>query len=910
MVINPSRRRIRVPAFLLAAIAALWLPAPVAAPGERLRILAANTVTETGILEALVDRFRTLHPGLEVTIIPAGALTVLERGRNGEADLLLTHHPQGEELFINDGYGLLRTSVMYNEFAILGPPRDPLRITQERDLMVVLRKLAKNQVPFMAPGLRSGTSSKLNQLWIMAGVEPNWVGYEVTDTSANATLQNAALFGSYTFADLGTYLTNRKALGGNLVPLYRDHVLLRNYYAALVVRLRAVPGVNEHVATAFHDFLISDEGQTLIREFGEKRFGAQLFVPAAHLDDGLRARRMQEQLDRQGRNILMLVSALLMLILLLGLALWLFVRIRHSERRRRQSEERFELAVAGSNDGIWDWDMERNSAFFSPRLRQILGIADNAERVVEPRLILLCHAHPADRSRLDTRLDYFIRGESKEPLLEVEFRLDRGDEPRWVLLRGKALRDEQGHAKRLSGSLSDITDRKKQAAALEHQALHDALTGLPNRRLLHDRLSHALQSARKQDGILALIVMDLDRFKDINDTLGHHIGDLLLQQVCARLIRLVRPSDTVARLGGDEFALLLPGADEVYARHVSQKVMLALNKLFEIGNHQLYVGGSLGIALYPQHGDDVPALIQHADVAMYQAKRSNSGCSVYDVQQDRHSVQRLELEKDLREAIENDTLELHYQPKVDLRSGAMIGVEALLRWTHPQHGPVPPNELIPMSEETGLIKPLTMWVLNAALYQCSEWRRAGMELNVAVNLSVWNLQDPSLVDSIRAALATWGVPAASMGLEITESGMMADPERALVTLNALDAMGIELAVDDYGTGFSSLAYLHRLPVDSLKIDKSFVMDMVANADNSTIVRSTIDLAHGLGVKVVAEGVETEQAYQQLRDMGCDTAQGYYIGRPKPAAAIARLFQGAVAQVVPIRTAPRSDLSRS
>jgi diguanylate cyclase (GGDEF)-like protein/PAS domain S-box-containing protein len=900
-----------MPALLLAAIATLWMPvaAGADASGGRLRILVANTVTETGILEALVARFRASRPDLEVVIIPAGALTVLERGQRGEADLLLTHHPQGEELFVNDGYGSLRTSVMYNEFAILGPSRDPLRITQERDLMVALRKLAKNQVPFMAPGLRSGTTTKLNQLWIMAGVEPAWVGYEITDTSASATLQNAALFGAYTFADLGTYLTSRKALEGSIVPLYRDHVLLRNYYSALVVRGKAVPGVNERAATAFHDFLISDEGQSLIREFGEKRFGAQLFVPAAHLDDGLRARRMQEQLDRQERNILALIGVALLLALALALALRLFVGIRRSEQSRRHSEERFELAVAGSNDGIWDWDVATDSAFFSPRLREILGIADNAERVADPRLTLLNQVHPADRSRLDTRLGYFIRGESREPLLEAEFRVERGDEPRWVLLRGKALRDEEGRAKRLSGSLSDITDRKKQAAALEHQALHDALTGLPNRRLLHDRLSHALQSARKQDGILALIVMDLDRFKDINDTLGHHTGDLLLQQVCARLVRLVRPSDTVARLGGDEFALLLPGADEVYARHVSQKVMLALNKLFEIGNHQLYVGGSLGIALYPPHGDDVPALIQHADVAMYQAKRTNSGCSVYDVQQDRHSVHRLSLEKDLREAIENDTLELHYQPKVDLRNGAMIGVEALLRWTHPQHGPVPPNELIPMSEETGLIKPLTMWVMNAALHQCSEWRRTGIDLNVAVNLSVWNLQDPSLVDSIRAALATWGVPAASLGLEITESGMMADPERALITLNALDAMGIELAVDDYGTGFSSLAYLHRLPVDSLKIDKSFVMDMTTNADNSTIVRSTIDLAHGLGVKVVAEGVETEQAYQQLRDMGCDTAQGYYIGRPKPAAAIARLFQGTAAQVVPLRPTPRSELSR-
>ena len=433
--------------------------------------------------------------------------------------------------------------------------------------------------------------------------------------------------------------------------------------------------------------------------------------------------------------------------------------------------------------------------------------------------------------------------------------------------------------------------------AMEHQARHDALTGLPNRAQLLDRLRQAIHADGDRRTPLTLIVMDLDRFKGINDALGHHVGDLVLQQVGARLRELLRPADTMARLGGDEFALLLPETDEHQARDAARKIILALKRPCVVGRHHLCVGGSLGIAVFPRHGEDAQALIQHADTAMYAAKQSNTGYAVYDPERDRRSFKQLELENDLRDAIDGDLLELCYQPMVDLRSGTVTGVEALLRWNHPSYGVISPDVVIPIAELTGLIQPLAVWVLNTALRQCAEWRRAGLDLNIAVNLSAWNLQDPALVDNVRSALNVWKVPAARLELEITESAMMAEPERAREVVGRLNAMGIRLAIDDFGAGFSSLAYLKKLPVSSLKIDKSFILGIAWDDSDTKIVRSTIDLAHDLGLKVVAEGVESEAVRARLVTLGCDTAQGYHLSHPLPTPALVQWLRTSAARPV-------------
>lgn len=422
-------------------------------------------------------------------------------------------------------------------------------------------------------------------------------------------------------------------------------------------------------------------------------------------------------------------------------------------------------------------------------------------------------------------------------------------------------------------------EQKRTERAVQHLAYYDTLTDLPNRTLLQDRLQQAILAAKRDKKTLALLVMDLDRFKEINNILGHHYGDLVLQQVGPRLREVLRESDTVARLGGDEFAVLLLSIGLDGAILTAEKILRHFLTPFVVDCLSLEVGTSIGISLFPEHGDDANTLLRRADMAMYEAKQQSTGYAVYSPQHERHNSSHLILMGDLRHAIDRNELFLQYQPKIDLRNRSIIGVEALVRWQHPSRGTVPPDQFIPLSEQGGLIKPLTLWVLKAALSQCHAWHQAGLKLSVAVNLSARNLQDPQLPDQVARLLQAYDLGPGWLHLEITESVIMADPTRAMEILNQLSKMEIHLSIDDFGTGYSSLGYLKKLPVDEIKIDKSFVKEMAVEKDDAMIVRSTIDLAHNLGLKVVAEGIETQEIYDRLVALGCDAAQGYYISRP-------------------------------
>ncbi len=429
------------------------------------------------------------------------------------------------------------------------------------------------------------------------------------------------------------------------------------------------------------------------------------------------------------------------------------------------------------------------------------------------------------------------------------------------------------------GVVRDITESKEQTAALEYQALHDALTELPNRALLSDRIQQSILMAQRTQQPLALLVMDLNRFKDINDTLGHKYGDILLQQVSVRMRAVLRESDTIARLGGDEFAVLLPRADLDHAKAISAKLLKAVEEPVTVDDQVLHVGASVGITLYPQHGEDESTLLQRADVAMYVAKRHQSGFAVYDPRKDQHSLRNLTLLGELRGAIDRQQLRLDFQPKVLMASGKMVSIEALVRWDHPKHGLMRPDEFVPLAEQTGMIGPLSLWVIRQSLREYEALAREGIEMAVAINLSVRNLQDKLFPVKVAELFAQSSVEPSRVRFEITETAIMADPARALAVLNELHAMGIRLSIDDFGTGYSSLAHLKQMPVDELKIDKNFVLGMEEDENDAVIVRSIIDLAHNIGIEVVAEGVETEQCYQRLRDLGCDIAQGNLISQP-------------------------------
>jgi len=416
---------------------------------------------------------------------------------------------------------------------------------------------------------------------------------------------------------------------------------------------------------------------------------------------------------------------------------------------------------------------------------------------------------------------------------------------------------------------------------LQHLAVHDPLTGLPNRTLILDRVQQSILSAKRNHHCMALIMIDLDHFKEVNDTLGHTIGDQLLINIGKRFQSTLREPDTLGRLGGDEFAVVLPEASQDDALLVARKLQSALQEPVKADHSSFSIGASLGIAMYPQHGTDPSSLLKGADVAMYIAKRNRDELAVYDPEQDTYKPDRLELLRDLRSAIQEGAISAAYQPKLDLRSGALVGVEALARWVHPEKGNIPPYEFIPILEQTGLIRPFSLHMLELAARFARRCRDRGFELSVAVNLSVYNLRDERLAEQVADILRRHDLNQRLLSLEITESAIMNDPEHSLGILTDLEAMGVRMSIDDFGTGYSSLSYLKRLPVAELKIDRSFVHELNSDSDSAMIVRSTIDLAHNLGLSTVAEGVETAEILETLQGMQCDMAQGYLISRPLP-----------------------------
>ncbi len=424
---------------------------------------------------------------------------------------------------------------------------------------------------------------------------------------------------------------------------------------------------------------------------------------------------------------------------------------------------------------------------------------------------------------------------------------------------------------------------RKQSTLLQQKAIfhatHDILTGLPNRALFMNRLQQATGNAT-QGTIFAVLLLDIDRFKEVNDTLGHHNGDRLLKQVCLRLSAIIGESDMLARIGGDEFGFILPevkGEGDIDG--FAQKIKKYLAGTFALEGLLFEVQASIGVALFPEHGSDPDMLIQRADVAMYAAKLNKLGYALYAKHFDNNTPRRLTLMSELRQAINSNELILHFQPKVSSKTGKIHAVEALVRWVHPKHGIIQPNEFIPLAEHTGLIEELTLWVLENALRQGATWHKMKMRMGIAVNISAFNLLNPAFPELIATLLTISNFPAESLILEITETSIMANPDRSLAILERIHQFGVRLSIDDFGTGYSSLAYIKRLPVSELKIDQSFIMDMLTNESDATIVNATIQLGHNLGLNVVAEGIDNRQTFDMLRSMGCDLQQGYFICKP-------------------------------
>lgn len=434
--------------------------------------------------------------------------------------------------------------------------------------------------------------------------------------------------------------------------------------------------------------------------------------------------------------------------------------------------------------------------------------------------------------------------------------------------------DEIGALAASLNHMSDgVAEREQEILRL---AYADTLTGLPNRAMFNDRLNQAVQFGMRAGTPFTVLMMDLDRFKYINDVLGHEAGDKVLQEVANRLQQVLRDSDTVARLGGDEFAILLATGNPERVQTAVHRILHILEEPVSLNNQPVDIGGSIGIATFPEHGEQAGTLLRHADIAMYAAKRTNSGFAFYDSECDAHQQEHLSLLGDLRRAVECDELEIYFQPKVTLNKSDIIAVETLMRWRHPERGLVPPDDFIPFAEHTGAIRLITGWLIEHAIAQCGRWYQQQMPIKISLNISARDLLNPELPNIMQHALEKNAVPAHMVCLEITESALMEDPAKAHKTVSLLHDMGLELSIDDYGTGYSSLAYVKNLPVNELKIDREFVKNMVGSKEDIAIVRSTIELGHNLGLKVVAEGIENERELAMLKDFGCDEAQGFLI----------------------------------
>lgn len=546
------------------------------------------------------------------------------------------------------------------------------------------------------------------------------------------------------------------------------------------------------------------------------------------------------------------------------------------QKRVKELQSQVTSILANLPQLLWSVDVVENKLLYvSPTTRRICDI--------DASLPIPCFGWtlPEDRETVTLAWQRALNGER----VEVESRILTAEkELRWFRRVFHPYANEQGNIIRIDGLMEDVSDVKANTDRLQHLAATDLLTGLPNRGCWYDRLRNALDLADRQGQQQVVVMMvDLDHFKMINDSLGHVVGDQLLCAVTERIRGLLRKSDTMGRLGGDEFALLLPSetTGRKAAGKVARNIVERLTQAFQVAGNELYVSVSVGIAVYPQDGTEADELVRRADLAMYTAKSRGGGYNFFDAPTDERYTQRLQLSSALRHALDRDEFRIFYQPKVDMKSGRLVGLEALLRWQHPHNGLLSPNCFIDIAEQSGFINPMTEWVLEQVAEQLRRFRSDGVNVPIAINVSARSLYDSRLLSQLRNNFDSHAFNNGLVEIEVTESVMMADIERGTQLLEKLSELGVSIAIDDYGTGYSSLAYLKKLPIRSVKIDKSFVIDMLASENDAVIVKSTIDLAHNLGLDVIAEGIENTQTWDLLHTLGCDTGQGYHVCRPAP-----------------------------
>ncbi len=558
-----------------------------------------------------------------------------------------------------------------------------------------------------------------------------------------------------------------------------------------------------------------------------------------------------------------------------------FDELKESQEALAESEKRYQLIFEGVKDGIWDWDINNNNVHISQRCIAMLGYEEcECDYDIETWQELL---HPEDKVKALKAINDYLNKETGSYSDVFRLKAENG-EYNWVQVRGQAIWNDDGKPIRMAGSLTDITDQKKYAERILNLAYYDLITKLPNRAMFEKELDSKILWAKKNNIKLALLYFDLDDFKNVNDTLGHTYGDKLLKMIASEFLKYKKKDNVLARLGGDEFALIISDVKDIDEIHnIAKTIIKSLNRPWILNSQEFYISTSIGIAFFPEHGNDYQSLLKNADTAMYCAKEKGKRTyEIYKKEMYMKAIRLVDMEKSLRHALKNSEFILNYQTMVDMKKDEIIGAEALIRWQHPERGLISPANFIPLAEKTGIIKEIGKWAIRTACMQNRIWLDKGYKaIKLSVNMSAQEFKQENLVENIKNTLKEIEIDSKYIVFEITENTALEDLNHTIEVLNQLKEMGMQIALDDFGTGYSSLNYLKKLPIDYLKLDKSFIKDVNIKSKDQAITKSLIDLAHEIGLKVVAEGIETEEQYKYLKEINCDIGQGYYFNKPEP-----------------------------
>ena len=910
---------------------------PIETEANTIRIASARSAVDLGLIEAISKEFQKNNPGLKIHISYGGVLKVIENAQQGLADVVLTHHQPGEKRFVEQGFGILHTQLMYTEYALFGPPDSEIQFMKANDIVDILRQLKEEEVEFLVPSPRSGTYMKVEELWTSAGISPDWLGYENSGASGYATLLQAAEFGSYTIAEMGTYLANKEKVADSLSVLYRGDMLLRNIYSLTVVNPEVVKGVNYELGVRFLEYLVSDVGQDFIHAFGEKKFNSMVFMPAAHLDQGLKKRRATDRLKKEKELVNGLRLVLFGMALLLVLAVTLFVINRCLKRKQMVEEKRTTTAERQRDESIKiNRDLEKEiqvRKHVEDELSETLKLLRQSEVSLseekeKAEVTLKSIGDAVITVNTDGEIEFLneiaeqligksmdelqgkniaeelkIIEESSGEIIEntasrcLVNKVATGQDDEHILVRGNGrhvpviesaapIHDRQGVFVGVVMVMHDVSNSRRMSRQLNYQATHDALTGVYNRRAFELQVDGALEEAKKGNSTHAICYIDLDNFKIVNDTCGHKEGDKLLKLFTRLMQEGLRESDMFARLGGDEFGVLLRYCDIERAVKISNELRRTVRKFnFIVGGQCFDIGISVGIVEITSDSESLSQLLSNADIACYVAK-DTGGNSVYLYTPDDEEIEqrhgKMKWATRINRALENNEFTLYYQPIVTLKPDVYpyTCYELLLRMEDSEEGMIAPGVFIPAAERYALMPFIDLRNIHQSLEFLSK-HIIDENTIFFINLSGQSIASEDFYSSVNELFEKYKINPKNICFEITETAVIANLDMAKRFINQFRQRGVYFALDDFGTGLSSFSYLKNLSVDFIKVDGEFAMSMLEDVVSRAMVETTIRMGETVGITIVVECVETQATMKELIGMGADYVQGFYVQKPLP-----------------------------